>query len=235
MKKLILVLALLCCSPALAQECGDVNENGEVTAADALGVLQSAVGLGALSCRTGDFVALEDRVAALEAGPVTKTVFATSDTYTGNLGGLAGGDAICNFHAAAGGLTGTFMAWLGDVTGSPATRFTKSPGPYVLVNGLVVAENWDDLIDGLLERPIVENEYGQHLYPPQFTSFLRVWTGTYGNGVSEPDSCQNWSTDGPGSGNSGIIGIYLGMRLYGWSDYDQVACNNSYPLYCFEQ
>ncbi len=67
MKKLILVLALLCCSPALAQECGDVNENGEVTAADALSVLQSAVGLGALSCRTGDFVALEDRVAALEA------------------------------------------------------------------------------------------------------------------------------------------------------------------------
>jgi hypothetical protein len=69
MKKLILVLALLCCSPALAQECGDVNENGEVTAADALGVLQSAVGLGALSCRTGDFVALEDRVAVIEEGP----------------------------------------------------------------------------------------------------------------------------------------------------------------------
>ncbi len=69
MKKLILVLALLCCSPALAQECGDVNENGEVTAADALGVLQSAVGLGALSCRTGDFVALEDRVALIEEGP----------------------------------------------------------------------------------------------------------------------------------------------------------------------
>ena len=46
-----------------------MNENGEVTAADALGVLQSAVGLGTLSCRTGDFVALEDRVALIEEGP----------------------------------------------------------------------------------------------------------------------------------------------------------------------
>ena len=54
----------------MAQECGDVNENGEVTAADALGVLQKAVGLiPDLTCRTGDFVALEDRVALIEEGP----------------------------------------------------------------------------------------------------------------------------------------------------------------------
>lgn len=52
-----------------------------------------------------------------------KTVFVTSQTYTGNLGGLAGADAQCNLLAKAAGLEGSYLAWLSDATESPSTRF----------------------------------------------------------------------------------------------------------------
>src|SRR5687768_3468798 len=68
-------------------------------------------------------------------------VFATSQKFTGNLGGVAGADRKCQDLATAPGvgLPGTYMAWLSDSTNSPFTRFVKSPGPYQLVTGEKVA------------------------------------------------------------------------------------------------
>jgi len=44
------------------------------------------------------------------------TVFTTSTFHQGNLGGLAGADAICNARAAEASLPGIYMAWLADQT-----------------------------------------------------------------------------------------------------------------------
>ncbi|MCA9638983.1 MAG: DUF4215 domain-containing protein, partial [Myxococcales bacterium] len=82
-----------------------------------------------------------------------RRVFVTSTLYQGNLGGLAGADAKCQARAQAAGLPGTFLAWLSDNTNNPNTRFTKSMGPYVLVNGTKIANNYTDLTDGTLLAP----------------------------------------------------------------------------------
>jgi hypothetical protein len=42
-------------------------------------------------------------------------------------------------------LTGTFRAWLSDSKSSPAVRFPKDAGPYRLVTGATVANNWSGL------------------------------------------------------------------------------------------
>jgi len=43
-----------------------------------------------------------------------KKVFVSSQTYVGNLGGVAGADSLCQGLATAAGLTGTFKAFLSD-------------------------------------------------------------------------------------------------------------------------
>src|SRR5262249_27131858 len=90
--------------------------------------------------------------------PPPRRVFVTSLTYTGNLGGLAGADALCQARADAAALGGTYKAWLADDSGSPATRFTHSTGEYVLVDGTVVAGNWADLTDGSTGHAIDKTE-----------------------------------------------------------------------------
>lgn len=74
-------------------------------------------------------------------GCQSKTVFVTSGTYTGNLGGLTGADQECNTLAAAANLPGTYKAWLSTSNGSPSTRFVQSSVPYKLVDDTVIAED----------------------------------------------------------------------------------------------
>src|SRR5205814_720512 len=81
-------------------------------------------------------------------------VFASGVGYGGNLGGLAGGDALCQAGAAARRLPGTYRAWLSDGTNSPSTRFARSKGPYVQPDGIVIARSWNDLTDGSLQNGI---------------------------------------------------------------------------------
>ncbi len=88
-------------------------------------------------------------------------VFVTSTTYkAGDLGGLTGADAKCQARAMAAGLTGTFRAWLSDANGQPATRFSKERGPYLLVTGSIVANNWTGLTSGTLRHAINVTELG---------------------------------------------------------------------------
>jgi hypothetical protein len=96
---------------AQAQECGDVDENGQVTAADALGVLRSAVGLGALHCRTGDFVALEAAVAANTAAIALKAELPCASQVGDNV--IFNG---CNVHVRSGaGATDAAVNGLGNL------------------------------------------------------------------------------------------------------------------------
>jgi hypothetical protein len=132
-----------------------------------------------------------------------KKVFVTSQTYSGNLGGLAGADAKCQQLANAAGLTGTFKAWLSDQSGNcPATRFAigfSPPGPYhpkpattptiqhpyVLVNGKTIANGWADLTKGSIATPIQVDERGgtpSSYSCPNPPCKIFVWTSTTGAG-----------------------------------------------------
>lgn len=158
-------------------------------------------------------------------------VFVTSvDFQGGKLGGLELADQNCRVLAAKAGLARpeAFKAWLSDTKTAAVDRLVHSRGRYVLVNGLVVAEDWDDLISGVLLRPIDVDEHGQTGLK------LGVWTGTLPNGQIAPGSalCSDWKDmsqkQEAGRGVSSEWGMY-------WSFVDNSECGGELALYCIEQ
>jgi len=86
-----------------------------------------------------------------------KIIFATGQTYTGdlvsaaeNLGhspvnGLEAADYICQHHADEAELKGSFKALLSSSWENANARISKSVGPYHVVTGAPVAENFAGL------------------------------------------------------------------------------------------
>lgn len=159
-----------------------------------------------------------------------KTVFVTSGTYTGNLGGIAGANSICQSAATSAGLSGTYYAWIaGSYADDPYIRFNKTFDRYVLRNGTVVANDWYDLIDGTLTNPINIDQNGS-------TVSGNVWTGShyYGwgfNSTGDGVSCLIWTAADTNTGYYGQVS----QTNNDWSDKTTSACTNSYHLYCFQQ
>ncbi len=164
-------------------------------------------------------------------------VFATSDTHRGNLkstshlSGIGVADSICRSRAIMSGIKGEadVLAWLSDDETSPAQRFFRSPGRYVLVDGTVVADSWDDLTDGELQNPIMLTE--THEAP----SANNAWSNTNPDGTRASEgSCENWSSQS----------VDLYSRAGGttmsdgqWSDRNDnpISCGAPLHIYCFEQ
>jgi hypothetical protein len=105
--------------------------------------------------------------------------------------------------------------------------------PYVRIDGVKVADDWDDLTDGSLDATISVTETGAAV------GISRAWTGCLADG-SQPatgaNDCLNW-TDGSSS-TFGHNGLTSRADSY-WSWDDGIAgianCRNRYRLYCIEQ
>lgn len=191
------------------------------------------------------------------SGGDSKSIFVSSTTHTGNLGGLGGADMICNNLAASAGLTGVYRAWLSSSLpfDDPASTFVQASVPYVLPNGVVVATDWADLTDGRLLAPISVDENGQEVLPNvQFTLVSNpVWTNTDHSGTRVSDvnvpgmasfTCFDFTSDAPHPfffepNNSGI-----GTRIsvtQSWTNYGsvpinlQLKCELTAHLYCVQQ
>lgn len=199
---------------------------------------------GELDLRSGREVVIFDGFSVEEAGilsitldpslqmpPRPKLVFVSSDDYFGNLGGLSGADAECNALASAAGRSGTFKAWLSDSSCAVADTcrgFTKASVPYIRPDGVRVADNWSDLIDGSLQQEIDVDEYGG----------LRggfAWTNTTADG-SQPqstDDCDDWTAGGI-TFDVGRVGC-LASETSDWTDCESQSCVLEAHLYCFEQ
>ncbi len=172
-----------------------------------------------------------------------KVVFVTSALYQGGaLGGLDGADAACGELAEAAGLTGTFKAWLSSGTTSAADRLAHSTHPYTLVDGTRIADDWADLIDGVLRHPINVDETGTPLTAPADPmSQGKVWTDTVSNGQPYTDifqdqfpghyHCDDW-TDLDGIGVVGDPRFATDLWSYGGL---ALSCASTAALYCFEQ
>jgi hypothetical protein len=228
----VLVLAavwsrlLLAVLTGLGGGCGGVSVEGEPSGQpDSGGTTPDAAAIDARPAPDADLP---------DAAPGDRLVFVTSQELTGNMGGLAGADAICQAAAEAAGLRGSFMAWLADSTASPATRMRQHPGPYRLTNGTQVAASWTDLTDGSLAAPIDRDENGV----PSEGSFVckggEVWTSTTSSGeLVDPDShCADW-TDAGALGTAGNVRFADGR----WADSGciSITCQSTLPLYCFQQ
>jgi len=162
-----------------------------------------------------------------------KKAFVTSATGSGNLGlwqganahsGITAGDEICRSSAAAAALQNSqdFKAWLSDASTDASSRFS-SDGPWVRLDGVVLAENMADLTDGTLNTSMSLTETGTY-------GFYYAWTGTNRNGGKTPDTCNGWTEASQSfSGSNG--------RVYdrsGWTFSGYLPCNYWAYLYCFE-
>ena len=167
------------------------------------------------------------------AGRPERAVFATSASFDGNLGGLAGADAKCQAEAddpTSIVPAGTYLAWLSDGTDSPETRFTKSSHPYILPDGTKLAEDFTDLTSGsVLSAPDIDPA-GNPL------GLIRYWTGTNPDGTTTKFflTCDGWTAD-PVTNFIGMAGsLRNGSSL--WSSSDPAsACSQPHRLVCFQQ
>lgn len=162
----------------------------------------------------------------LPSGDPTKKVFVTSTTHSGNLGGLTGADSFC--QARAGGLGGTWKAWLSSSTQTTASRITYSTAPYKLLNGVTVANNFTDLTDGTLLAPINVTEQKTTVSSPL------VWTNTAANGTlpNTNKSCRDWQDRGDSiEGNNGSSI----SKTATWTNNNKESCDRNLRLYCIEQ
>jgi hypothetical protein len=170
----------------------------------------------------------------IDGGVVSpKIVFVSSQTLVGNLGGLSGADQSCTNMAHGAGLSGTFKAWLSDATGSPATRFFKSPGPYRLTNGEHIADNWNDLVNGTISAPIDRDERGLPAPSSSICEGGEVWSNTTPAGLPASSmSCGNW-TSTTATSSSGSF-VYIDRR---WSESGciSIGCASDLSIFCFEQ
>lgn len=171
-----------------------------------------------------------------------KRAFVTSTLHRGDFGSVSAGDAICESRALAGGLPGTFLAWLSDATTSPAGRFTLATAPYITTRPnadcsgpaaddscdlRVIADDWNDLTDGGSPVQITYNEFAQS----ESSGITLSWTGTLGDGTPGSFNCLNWTR----ATASGIGGSYAAGLDDHWTFAQIYSCASNFHLYCFEQ
>jgi hypothetical protein len=155
-----------------------------------------------------------------------RIVFVTASGQTANLGGLDGADSICASEADGAGLPGEFKAWLSTLETPAADRLTRSPVPYVLVDGTRIADDWDDLVDNQLLAPIDIDATGQ-------TRTGDVWTGTLPSGQPYADGdCMGFSSEASNMRSLCGSTAFSDQR---WSAAQTPFCNTRLRLFCFQQ
>ena len=161
----------------------------------------------------------------MDSGVPERRMFVTSTVQTAALGGVAGADELCAMQAADANLVGDFKAWLSTLSSSVSDRLAHSSVPYVLVDGTMVASDWDDLVDGALLAPINRDASGQ----------LRTgdaWTGTLATGASYLGSdCASFTSGSAGAAQCGAVG----STTLTWTENIVPACSTRLRLYCIEQ
>ena len=167
---------------------------------------------------------------------ITNIVFVTSETFSGNLGGLTGADRKCMNSAINGGFTGTYKAWISDGQTSADERLIHSDQAYVLTDGTQIATNWDDLTDGVLATPINRDESGE-LVASDISQFVYSNTNSNGGRVQYTAfwTCDNWTRE---SDDAGFIFGGVG-RIdavdNNWTSTYVSLCDRTNHLYCIEQ
>jgi hypothetical protein len=180
--------------------------------------------------------------AAMEAAPPTKYfVFMTSQTFDAALGGIAGADGKCNAAAKAGGLPGTYKAWLSTTATWPALTFTKSAVPYVLPDGTTqIQTDWSHLTAGAgLLHDLDEDEYGTK-YGDAGSFSLWSWTSTHPDGTFESTGgdCVHFTSNVLNYTDEATCGCEdcdPNMGLNRWTVYCAHTCNMTARLLCFQQ
>lgn len=159
-------------------------------------------------------------------GLAGKNFFVTSQTFSGNLNGIAGADLKCQLAATAGGLQGTYKAWLSTYFEDFSNRLSVSY-PLRTPTGLDIFMSRSNLVSGLIVNPPNRDEYGNLVPTPQ------VWTNTDSIGLGLQSDCGGWTTDS--AAQSGGYGLANSTAGSAWTQAGFAGCSNQYRLYCLEQ
>jgi hypothetical protein len=159
--------------------------------------------------------------------PVQKVAFVTNRGIpTGNLGGLAGADAICNAAATAPGSVvpaGTYKALLSTSTVDARDRIVN--GRYVLDDGTLVASSKTTLFGVGLSSAVNRTELGAA------AGGWNVLTGTNPDGTSTGSNCLDWTANNfPNGTMPGVIWAKSAWLGCGW-----YFCDSPAAVYCFQQ
>jgi hypothetical protein len=172
----------------------------------------------------------------------SRVVFVTSVKYDGNLGGVAGANLKCQARANASNIAGIYKAWIADAGNkfpSKAQGGYTRDGQFTLVDGTIIASDWDDLVDGSLQHPINQTESGVIFPAGTPGADNQVWTNVNSNGYSRTplpfDSCLEWTTNDTASFIEGWTGNLLKQDQLWTQGVNQRKCNSQRRLYCFQQ
>jgi hypothetical protein len=196
------------------------------------GASQSFVGWDSTVCAgkgTCTFsLAADTEVQALFTPP-PNILFVTSTTHDGNLGGLVGADNICMTRAQAGGLSGTYRAWLSTSTVNARDRLGSARG-WVRPDGKPVLNRVEDIAENKLFYPPRLDESGVDL------GTVGVWTDTSAAGVltTEPNTttCGDFTSATVDPTKFVVVGSSSrgGSLFTTWAGY---GCTMEQHLYCF--
>ena len=177
-----------------------------------------------------DSSAAADAHDAHDAGPDAprlRRVFVTKGTFTGNVGGIDGGDDLCAAEAAANGLPGSFLAYLhrgGGDPGHPAHRLEDAG--WARVDGVVAFTGHPHKA---LPVAAVELDGDGGLVPPD----ARVWTGLY---IGPSGMCDSWTSTSQQSLERAGVGDPHAVNMGRWHNTGAIDdCNEKRHLYCFER
>lgn len=145
------------------------------------------------------------------APPPPMTFFATSENHTGNLGGLAGADAICQRLAVAAGspATRTWHAYLSTQgAGAVNARDRIGAGPWHNAKGVLMAPNVADLHGDnerdrnnfrkpnvLTEKGATVNGFGDMPNEHDIMTGSDSLGRAFGAAVNDDRTCRNWTVD----------------------------------------
>lgn len=163
-------------------------------------------------------------------------VFATSMLLSPELiGGLAGADNLCGQLANQAGLGANwkgYRAWLSDSHESAGDRIFPGMGRYRRLDGVVVADNFEQFLSGTLSATFDVDEFG--LPAPG-----GAWTGTRPDGTAAVGvtHCEDWSinTYTQIQGHYGSSGVVDGSWTYHPDpEVNPTGCDANLRLYCIE-
>lgn len=157
-------------------------------------------------------------------GPANLVFVTSTRSVAGELGGLAGADAICEARATARGLPGTYVAYLSTATVDARDRLGTARG-WVRVDGQPVADTAADVAAGRL------------LYPPRLDELGAMVVGFGDCAVTATDETGSRS----GSSCSDFSAVSAESLLCGkpatstssWTRGTAATCMSMVRLYCF--
>ncbi len=178
---------------------------------------------------TDDSMGDEDTSSTTSGRPSGRRVFLSSETYDGNLGGVEGADDACQELAEAAKLGGQWRAYIVE-PGNDLSRHTQDDRPLVRLDGVRVADDWDDLTDGSIDATIHIDENGEERSG-------NAWTGFYDVLGVDDNWCEGWTFNGGNCLQIEVCGSAgeSNMTDTHWDGYYIFHCSDEYRLYCVEQ